>query len=86
MISKKETMKSLSGHSPGEEQWGQKLNSSINSRVDQNEMVSFPRVVDVQHLSVEGIEKSTSVKTKKKKHKTSILAKNLISACFSTLD
>ena len=85
-IPKKATMKSLSGYSPSEEQQGQKLNLSVNSREDQNEMVPFPRMADVQHLSVEGIEKSHAVKTKKKKPKTSILPKNPISECFGTLD
>ena len=81
-VPKEATVKSLSVTSPSEEQRGRKLNSSINSKVDQNEMVPFPRKVDVICLLVEGIEKSTTVKTKKKKHKTSILPKNLISACF----
>ena len=71
-------MKSQSGHSLGEEKQGQKMNFSINSRVDQNEMVPFSRMVDVQHVSIEGIEKTSAVKTKKKKHKASILPKNLI--------
>ena len=61
---------------------GKKLNSSINSKFYQNEMVPIVRKVDVMYLSVEGIEKSIKVKKKKKKHKTSLLTKNLISACF----
>ena len=79
---KEKPMKNLSITSPGEEQWGRKLNSSINSKVDQNEMVPIVRKVDVMYFLVEGIEKSINVKKNKKKHKTSLLLKNLISACF----
>ena len=49
-------------------------------------MVPLLKMVDVQHSSVEGIETSTAMKTKKKKHKISILLKDLISACYGTLN
>ena len=82
-VPKETPVKRLSITSSGEEQWGRKLNSSINSKLNQNEMVPIVRRVDVMYLSVEGIEKSINVKKKKKKHKTSLILKNLISACFS---
>ena len=50
--------------------------------MDQAEKVPFLRKVDVMYLSVEGIEKSTTVKTKKKNHNSSTPPKNLISAYF----
>ena len=54
----------------------------MNAKVDRAEMVPFLRKVDVMYLSVEGIEKSTTVKSKKKKHTTSTPLKNLTSAYF----
>ena len=58
------------------------MNSSIHPKVHQNEMVSIVRKVDVMYLSIEGIDKSTIVKIKKKKQKTSLFLKNHIFACF----
>ena len=81
-ISKEAPVKSLSVTLPSEEREGRKLNLSINSKVDQHEMVQIVMKVDVMYFSVEGIEKSTNVKKMKKKHKISILLKNLISTCF----
>ena len=81
-VPKEAPVKSLSVTSSGEEQQGRKLISSINSKVDQNETVQNVRKVDVMYLLVDGIEKSTTVKKKKKKHKISILPKSLISTCF----
>ena len=66
-VPKETPVKSLSITSPGAEQWGRKLNSSINSKVDQNEMIPIVRKVDVMYLLVDGIEKSINVKKKKKK-------------------
>ena len=68
--------------SSGEEQQERKWNSSLNAKMDQAETVPFLRKVNVMYLLVEGIEKSTTVKTKKKKHKTSTPPKNLTSAYF----
>ena len=81
-VLKEAPVKSISVPSLSEEQWGRKLNSSISSKVEQKELVPIVRKVDVMCLSIEGIEKSSNVKKKQKKHKTPTLPKNLISACF----
>ena len=78
-VPKEAPVKNISVLSPSEKQWGRKLNSSISSKVEQNELVPIVRKVDVMCLSIEGIEKSSNVK---KKHKRPNLPKNLISACF----
>ena len=85
-VPKKTTVKGINVTLPGEKQRGQKLNVRINSKVDQNEMVPFLRTVDVMYVSFEGNEKSIDLKKNKKKQKTSILPKNLISVCFRKLD
>ena len=81
-VPKETPLKSLSVSPLSETQRRRKLNSSIHSRVGQNEMVSIVRKLDVIYLLVEGIEKSTIVKKNKKMHKTSVPLKNLIFACF----
>ena len=85
-VPKETTVKGINVTLPGEKERGQKLNVRINSKVDQNEMVPFLRTVDVMYVSFEGNEKSIDLKKNKKKQKTSILPKNLISVCFRKLD
>ena len=65
-----------------EKQRESKWNSCLNAKMDQAETIPFFMKVDVMYLLVEGIEKSTTVKTKKKKHKTSTPPKNLTLAYF----
>ena len=83
---KQTPLKSSSDCSPGEAQWGRKSNSSIHPKVHQKERVPIARKVDVMYFSIERIDKSTIVNIKKKKHKTFVLPKNPISACFSKLN
>ena len=81
------SVQSIMGTSSYEEQQEQKLNSSKNSKVGQNEMVSCLKMVDVKHLLVVENEKSLVVKLKtKEQYKASILPKRLILACFGILD
>ena len=49
-VAKETPLKNLSVSSPGEEQRGKKLNSSIHEKVDQNEMVPIVRKVHVMYL------------------------------------
>ena len=64
---------------------GRKLNSSIHPKVYQNEK-PIVREVDVMHFTVEGIDKPTIVKQKKKKHLTSLISKDSISAYLEKMN
>ena len=80
-VPKETPLKIFSDCSSSEEQWGRKLNSSIHPKVYQNEK-PIVREVDLMHFTVEGIDKPMIVKKKKKKHLTSLIPKDSISACF----
>ena len=66
-VPKKAPKKGSNAISSGKEKRGRKWNSNLNSKVDQTETVSIMMKVDVMYLSIEGLEKSTNVKKKKKK-------------------
>ena len=82
-VPKETPLKSSNDCSLGEAQWGRKLNSSKHLKVYQKKKKNpIVREVDVMNFVIEGIDKSTMVKQKKKKNKTSLLPKDPVSACF----